>query len=624
MEMTNQKTGAEKVRWDLGVMYSKLDDPQIDADVNALAAKSKDFHAAHRGRLSETLAKALADYSEISMLGNKVSLYLHLRESTNVADAAVKAKIADVDRILSQAEGEYLTFFRIELAGLGDDTLEKLYASDAIVKKHRPWIEYVRIFKPHILSEPVESALTKRSPFGPGAWDEFFDELEADLRFEFRGEKKTLTEMLHLLTASKDASERSDAMLTINAGLGGAFAKYSAQNLYMVTGSNAVEAKERSYDNPMTHRNKSNRVPDVVVDALHGALEKSARPLVERYYRLKAAHLSLKTLKWSDRNAPMPFSDTSVIPFDEAMKIVLEAYESFSPTLANLVREFISAKRIDAPAVKGKMSGAFNSSVVLPGQTPVSFTLLNYLGSNRDVMTLAHELGHGLHGLLAGKKQGVLMSHAPIAYCETASVFGEMTTFNFLKKRLAEEGDIKSRLALLMGKIDDVMNTAVRQIGFSNFERRIHGMDAAYGHWHEPKKLSVEELNAIWLETLKLFYGEDGEVFTYENAEHLWAYVGHFHRPFYVYGYAFGELLTQTIYAKKSDFGDRFEPMYLDLLKSGMTKNVVELLKPFDLDPTDENFWIDGISVGLGAMIKEAELLSRDMGVSSISVSGRG
>ena len=622
--MTNQKTGAKKVRWDLGVVYSGLDDPQMDADIEALVAKSKDFYTTHRGRLSETLAKALADYSEIAMLENKVALYLHLKQSTNVADAAVKAKIADTDRILSQAEGEYLTFFRIELVGLEDDALEKLYASDAIVEKHRPWIEYVRIFKPHILSEPVESALTKRSPFGPGAWDEFFDELEADLRFEFRGEKKTLTEMLHLLTASKDASERSDAMLTINAGLGGTFAKYSAQNLYMVAGSNAVEAKERSYDNPMTHRNKSNRVPDMVVDALHEAVERAAGPLSQRYYRLKAAHLGLKTLKWSDRNAPMPFSDTAVIPFDEATMIVLDAYESFSPTLANLIRESVAAKRIDAPAVKGKMSGAFNHSAVLPGQTPMSFTFLNYIGSNRDVMTLAHELGHGVHGLLAGKEQGVLMSHAPIAYCETASVFGELTTFNFLKRRLSEEGDIKSQLALLMGKIDDVMNTAIRQIGFSNFERRIHGMDSSYGHWHEPKKLSVEELNATWLETLKLFYGEDGEVFTYENAEHLWVYIGHFHRPFYVYGYAFGELLTQSIYAKRSDFGDRFESLYLDLLKSGMTKNVVELLKPFDLDPTDENFWIDGISVGLGAMIKEAEQLSQSMGVSSVSVSGRG
>src|SRR3989339_762229 len=288
--MTNQKTGAKKVRWDLGVVYSGLDDPQMDADIEALVAKSKDFYTTHRGRLSETLAKALADYSEIAMLENKVALYLHLKQSTNVADAAVKAKIADVDRILSQAEGEYLTFFRIELAGLGDDTLEKLYASDAIVKKHRPWIEYVRIFKPHLFSEPVESALSKRSPFGPGAWSEFFDELEADLEADYQGRKLTLTELLHLLTESKDTKERTQVLHLINDCLKGTFAKYSAQTLYMVYGSTSVENRERSYKNPMAPRNLSNRIPEAAVSALHRAVEEVAGPLAKRYYRLKAQH----------------------------------------------------------------------------------------------------------------------------------------------------------------------------------------------------------------------------------------------------------------------------------------------------------------------------------------------
>ena len=207
------------------------------------------------------------------------------------------------------------------------------------------------------------------------------------------------------------------------------------------------------------------------------------------------------------------------------------------------------------------------------------------------------------------------MFHAPITYCETASVFGEITTFNFLKKRLIDSGDYNSLLALIMGKIDDVINTAVRQIGFSNFERRIHGMDRNYCKWREPEKLSVEQLSKIWLETLKRLYGEDGEIFTYKNAEYLWSYISHFHRPFYVYGYAFGQLLTHSLYAKQSGLGDRFESLYLDMLRSGATRNVAELLKPFDLDPADEKFWVNGINVGLGQMIEEAESLSREMGV---------
>ena len=613
--MTNTNTGAEKVRWDLGLMYSGLDDPQIDADVAALVEMVKKFKTSHKGKLSTTLGKAISGYSEIEMLEGKVKVYLYLLQSINVAEPAVKTKIADVDKTLCREFGENLPFFRIELVALDDATLAKLYA-DPIVAKHRPWIEHARFFKPHFLAEPVESALTKRAPFGAISWGDFFDELEADLEIEFRGDKKTLTEVLYMLTKSKDADERAELSRVIARGLKGPFSKYAAQTLYMVVGDNSVENRERTFKHPMEPRNKSNRIQDEVVDALHNVVRDMGGPLMRRFYRLKAAHLGLKKLKWSDRNAPMPFADTTVVPFEKAMTTVLEAYESFSPTLAGLIRKSIEEKRIDAPAEKGRRAGAYNYSIVLPGNIPASFTFLNYFGSNRDVMVLAHELGHGVHGLLAGEAQGPLMFGAPTAYAETASVFGEMTTFNFLKKQLVAKGDKKSLLALVMSTIDDTVNTVVRQIGFSNFERRLHGMDASYIKWGEPKKHSVEEVSAIWLETLKDLYGEDGDIFTYEDANLLWSYVSHFHRPFYVYGYSFGQLLTQSLYAQQSRIGERFEPLYLDMLRSGSTKNAVELLEPFGLDPRDPKFWSDGIKVGLGALVQEAEDLSRELGIS--------
>jgi oligoendopeptidase F len=320
--------------------------------------------------------------------------------------------------------------------------------------------------------------------------------------------------------------------------------------------------------------------------------------------------LGMPSLKWSDRNAPLPFADTTVVPFDKAMGTVLAAYGSFSSTLARIIEGFISANCIDAPAVKGKRGGAFNCSFLLPGRRPRSFTFMNYLGSNHDVMTLAHELGHGVHGILAGEAQGPLMCHPPIAYCETASVFGEMTTFNFVKKNLAEKGDATALLALLAQKIEGMLNTVVRQIGFSNFERRVHGMDSSYSEWHEPKKLSVEELDEYWLATAKEMYGEEGEVFTYENTSHLWSYVSHFHHPFYVYGYAFGELLTQSLYAQQARLGRSFEPLYLDLLRSGATKDVVEFLQPFGLNAAEGSFWAEGIRGSLETMIAEAENLA--------------
>lgn len=614
--MTNQTTGAEQVRWDLSMLYAGINDPQIGIDITGLIKKMKVFTIAYKGHLATQLGKAIADYAEIDMEQSKIMVYLSLENSRDTSNAVMKKKMAAVKQELSEAQGEYLTFFELELIALDHKTLEALYANDEIVARHRPWIEHLRVFKPHVLSESVESALTKRSPFSSDAWDEFFDELEADLRFDLHGEQKTLTEMIHALTDSKDAEERAEIMRLINTGFSGPFAKYSAQNLWIVAGSLAVERRERRHEHPMDVRNKSNRVPDKAVDALHRAVQDIAGPLARRYYRLKAAHLGLTTLKWSDRNAPMPFADTNIVPFDEAIKTVLAAYESFSPTLAKIIRDTVAAQRIDAPATPGKRGGAFNCSLVLPGGEPASFTFLNYLGSNRDVMTLAHELGHGVHGILAGEAQGPLMSRTPIAYCETASVFGEMTTFNFLKDRLVLQGDKQSLLALVMGKIDDVLNTAVRQIGFSNFERRLHGMNDTYTEWQEPEKRSVEEVSAVWLETLQSLYGKNDDVFTYEDTDFLWTYISHFHSPFCVYGYAFGELFTQSLYAERGKLGKNFEPLYLDLLRAGGTKDAVQLMAPFGLNPLDETFWARGISLGLGTMIEEAEQLSREMGVS--------
>ena len=613
--MANTIESTDLTRWDLGILYSDINDPRLDSDLSALTAMVKEFSLTYKGKLAELLGGAIQDYGEIEMLSGKITSYLFLRESTDLTNAAIKARHAGFQRELSAIRGEHLTFFELELVQLGDDTLKAFYGRDPVVSKHRPWIEHIRTFKRHFLSEPVEAALVKRSPFDSSSWGDFFDEVEADLNFEFRGGTKNLTEMMHVIAESKDAAERAEALCCVNGGLAGPFAKYAAQTLYMVAGLKAVEDKERGYAHPMDFRNKANRIPDAVVSVLHNAVTTLGGSLSRRYYKLKARHLGLTVMRWSDRNAPMPFADTTVIPFDEAAGIVTSSYESFSPTLTSIVKGFFADRRIDVPVMKEKRSGAFNSSHVLPGGKPVSYTLMNYLGSNRDVMTLAHELGHGVHGILAGEAQGPLMFHAPIAYCETASVFGEMTTFTFLKERLIRGGDRKSLLALIMAKIDSTINTVVRQIGFSNFERRIHGMDESYTTWTEPKKHSVEELDAIWLRTAQELYGPDGDIFSYENSEHLWAYIPHFHSPFYVYGYAFGELLTQSLYAQRERLGVKFEPLYLDLLRSGSTKDVVELLAPFGLDARNEAFWRDGITVSLGALIEEAEQLSLTMGV---------
>lgn len=598
-------TGAEKIRWDLSFLYEGVDDPKLDRDLKDALKRCRAFKAAFKGKLRTRLGAVLRAYADLSARLDKIGCFLHLAHSTAVGDQRINAKRAEVSLALSQASGEYLTFFEHELAALPAQAIAQQAKKDPFLAAHLPWIEQIRRFKPHLLAEPVEGALAKRGPFGPEAWSEFFDEVEADLRFSFEKKSLTLTEILHIMNDDPDRDRRSRALETLNGGLSGSFAKYSAQTLWQTAGSGALEDTERGYAHPMQARNMSNRLPDKVVEALHDTVTAVAGPLARRWYALKAKLLGVGTLRWTDRNAPLPFEDREIVPFDAAQhEIVLPAYESFSPTLAKLIREeLIAKKRIDAPAGPHRESGAYCLSFVLPDGTPAAFNFLNYLGSKRDVMTIAHEEGHAVHGLLAGRAQGPLQAHAPMAYAETASVFGEMTTFEFLRARM-KDSPAEARLALVAGKIDDMLNTVVRQISFSNFERRLHGAK---------KKLSSDELDALWMEVTRELYGKDGEVFDYADMEHLWSYISHFHRPFYVYSYAFGELLTQSLYARKDAYGKKFEPLYLDLLRAGSTKDAVGLMKPFGLDPRKPDFWSEGLKSGLGALVAEAERLAKKL-----------
>jgi oligoendopeptidase F len=612
-KQVSDKLHAESVRWDLSFLYSSINDPAIDTDVAIFKKRASLFKRTYEGNLATLLGPALSEYTELVTIESKIGLYIGLRRALDTSDTAVQAKSAEIGMTMSSIFGECLSFFMIELVGLSDETLSHLYALDPVVTRHRPWIRKQRLFKDHYLPLPVESALIKRSPFGPSSWADFHTENESDLRFSLGKKQLTLEEILHTITTSRNQKQRASLMHTLHSGLSGPFAKYSAQTLYMTAGGHAVETKERKHSHPMEQQNKSNLADDKTVEALHEAVRTRGASLARRYYQLKATLLGLKKLRWSDRNAPMTFSDMSTVPYDEALATVITAYKNFSPTLADIIRQFVIRKTIDAPAIPGKRGGAFNWSTTLPQNNVQSFTFLNYLGSTRDVMTLAHELGHGVHGILAGTAQGPLMSETPITYCETASVFGEMLTFHLLNQKAQKSSDKKAHLALLMSKLDDMMNTVVRQISFSNFERRLHGMNATYTAWEPVQKRSPKEISEIWMTTTKEMYGNDGDVFTYEDADLLWSYIEHFHRPFYVYGYAFGELLTQNLLSKSKILGRDFEPKYLNLLRAGGTKVITELVKPFELDPTHTSFWTDGLEAGIGALLLEAETLAKEI-----------
>lgn len=602
-----RSTGAERCRWDLSCFYRGVDDPKIAADLEAYETGAKTFRETYKGKLSELLGPAITEYGRLDSLSNMPIVYLYLTFSTDTTASAVESKMAEAQQTLSRIAGEYLTFFELELIDLPEEAIARQAGTDPVVAKHLPWIRHARKYKPHVFSEAIESALSKRSPYGSGAWAEFHDKVESMLRFDWDGEKRSLTEMLHLLTEDADPDRRATIQKTINDGFRGFFAEYSAQTLYVTAGAKNVEDRERGYPHPMASRNMSNDIPDATVEALHKAAIDVGGPLARRYYKLKASILGLPRLRWSDRNAKLPFEDRALVPFEDAKRTVLAAYASFSSALSEIVGDLFDRGRVDAPGEPNRRGGAYNYSVMLPAGGPETFVFLNYKGSRRDVATIAHECGHAAHGVLAGRAQGPLMFQAPMAYAETASVFGERVTFEHLKAELEAKGDDKALLALVTGKIDDMLNTVVRQISFSNLERRLHAADG--------RKLSVEEVSKAWMDSTVEIYGAHGDVFDYRDMDLLWSYIGHFHRPFYVYSYAFGEMLTQGLYAVKDRYGKDFERMYLDLLAAGGTKNAEELLKPFGLDPNDPKFWSDGIASSFGAMIETAEKLCEKVGI---------
>ena len=599
-------TGAEQILWDLGDLYADLDDPQLDADLTTLVEMAEAFGKEFEGQLATKLGAAVEAQAAMTCLADKLMVYLFLRRSTDATNPKIQQKLGIVFERWSDAEANHLNFFEHELVAMPEAAYQQLLASDAVVARHQPMLDNIRVNGKYLLEENVERALTLRGPFGPSEWSDYIDEWEAELRFDFKGESMLLPQILHVISNDPDGDVRDAALAAFSQGLTAQkFDRLMARTLNVVIGAKGVEDRERGYTSPMSARNLGNKIDDDTVEALHEVVAETGAKHARRYYDLLRKHLGRDTLRWSDRNAKLPFADNRVVPWEECMDTVLSAYGSFSPTLRDLVSTMVDRKWVDAPPYQGKTGGAFNYAVCLPGQEARAYNFLNYLGSTRDVMTVAHEAGHGVHGMLAANAQGPLMFRAPMAYAETASIFGEMTTFKYLLQRAETD---EQRLVMLMDKCSDHINTVVRQISFSNFERRIHEA-------RKVGKLTVDDYGAHWMDVTKAFYGEPGDLFTYDHTENLWSYVSHFLRPFYVYAYAFGELFTQSLFAVQDKFGESFEPMYLELLRAGGSKDAVGLMEPFGLDPRERTFWQHCIEGSLAKWLDEAEAISVKLGV---------
>jgi oligoendopeptidase F len=578
----------------LSDLYPGRDSEALTRDLTTLAEEAEAFRDRYEGRLAALsgaeLGAAAEAYERLQEKIGRIMSYASLVHAGNLSDPEL-GRFYQTMQERTNAVSTALLFFTLEINRLEEADLDAKL-SDPVLSRYRPWLRDTRAFRPHQLSDEIEKLLHEKYVAGRAAWTRLFDETIAELRFPFRGRELTEPEALDLLSG-KDPEIRREAAETIGEVLG-----KNTRTFALITNTLAkdkeIEDRWRRFPRPISSRNLANFVEDDVVDALIAAVRDSYPRLSHRYYKLKARWFGVEELPFWDRNAPLPDEEERTISWSEAEETVLKAYGAFSPEMAAVGGRFFAARWIDAPLRPGKASGAFAHPTV-PSAHP--YLLLNYQGKTRDVMTLAHELGHGVHQLLANR-QGYLMADTPLTLAETASVFGEMLTFRAL---LARETDPRRRKIMLAGKVEDMLNTVVRQIAFVSFEQKVHEERRA-------AELTPDKLGEIWLDVQRESLGPalrlDGLY------RHYWSYIPHFiHTPFYVYAYAFGDCLVNSLYAVYEDAHQGFAERYLEMLRAGGTMRHRELLAPFGLDAADPSFWSKGLSI-IAGFIDELERLS--------------
>ncbi len=589
--MTTSPALTDLPEWNLADLYASPESKMFADDLARASADAKAFAARWQGKLSASsgpeLASAIKAYEALSDLVGRVGSYAQLYYVGDTTDAARGKFYGDVSDKLTALSTDIL-FFELELNRIGDEALAGAM-KDRSLAHFKPWIDNLRMEKRYQLEDKIEQLFLEKSQTSAGAFNRLFDETMAGLRFQVDGEELTLEPTLNLMQ-SPDREKRKAGSLALS--------KVFGDNVKLFTLITNTLAKDkdisdtwRGFKDIADARHLSNRVEPEVVEALVSAVRAAYPKLSHRYYKMKAKWLGMDKLMHWDRNAPLPAEDTREIPWADAKDTVLSAYGEFAPEMAAIAKDFFDKKWIDAPSRPGKSPGAFAHPTV-PSAHP--YVLLNYLGKPRDVMTLAHELGHGVHQVLAAK-QGALMASTPLTLAETASVFGEMLTFQRLLKN---EKDKKKRKALLASKVEDMINTVVRQIAFYTFERKVHAA-------RKEGELTPENLNQFWLEVQQESLGDS--IGIGPGYEVFWTYIPHFiHSPFYVYAYAFGDCLVNSLYARYQESADGFQDKYFTMLRAGGTMHHSELLKPFGLDATDPAFWQKGLSV-ISGMIDELE-----------------
>ena len=592
--LKEQSQLGEMPEWDLSDLYSSASAKEIVKDLKSVEQLSESFASKYENKLSTLSATemliCLRSQEKITGLMGRLMSFAALRYYQMTTDVSRTKLLSDIQDKITQLSAKII-FFSLEFNTLDESHLNDMLNENSELRRYRTAFDRMRAMKPYQLSDELEKFLHEQSVVGATAWNRLFDETIISLKFNINKKDLSLEEVLNQLTdanrknrekAAKSLSKVLEKNITLFSRITNTLAK-----------EKSIEDKWRKFPNPQFSRHLTNDVEEEVVKALRDSVVDSYSKTSHRYYKLKAKWLGLKKLEIWDRNAPLPQNEEKVISWSEARSIVTSAYTEFDPRMEALVQPFFEKGWIDAAVKPGKAPGAFSHPTVTDVHP---YILLNYLGKPRDIMTLAHELGHGVHQSLSSS-QGEILANTPLTLAETASVFGEMLTF---QKMLSESKGEINRKQLLAGKVEDMINTVVRQISFYDFECRVH-------HNRQLGELTPDQINKIWLDVSKESLGP---VFNYvKGYENFWAYVPHFiHSPFYVYAYAFGDGLVNALYSAYQSGVPNFEDKYFELLSSGGSKHHSQLLKPFQLDASDPTFWTKGLDL-ISSMIDELEEL---------------
>ncbi|HEV7304948.1 M3 family oligoendopeptidase [Ensifer sp.] len=584
--------------WRLEDLYPSSTSDAFLSDLKKADAGAKAFEARWKGKLSEAAQKsgdegigaAVREFEALEDVMGRIASFAGLTYFSDTSKPENGKLYGDVQSKLTDMSA-HLLFFSLELNRIDDAILDKALETDALAAHYKPWLTDLRKDKPYQLDDKLEQLFLEKSMTGAAAFNRLFDETMASLTFTIDGEALPLEVALNLLQDPATEVRKKAAM-----ALAETF-KANIRTFTLITNTLAkdkeISDRWRGFEDIADSRHLANRVEREVVDALAEAVKAAYPRLSHRYYTMKAKWLGMSEMDFWDRNAPLPETPNALISWNEAKETVLSAYNAFDPEMAAIARRFFDERWIDAPVRPGKAPGAFAHPTV-PSAHP--YVLVNYMGKPRDVMTLAHELGHGVHQVLAGG-QGALMASTPLTLAETASVFGEMLTFRAL---LDQTKDKRERKAMLSQKVEDMINTVVRQIAFYEFERKVHTA-------RKEGELTADDIGKLWLSVQNESLGPAIRIS--EGYETYWAYIPHFiHSPFYVYAYAFGDCLVNSLYAVYQNAEKGFQEKYFELLKAGGTKHHSELLAPFGLDATDPSFWAQGLSM-IEGLIDELEAL---------------